>query len=237
MENVLKITNVLADPTRYSIYEYLITNKKAVDVQEIADQFSIHPNVARLHLSKLEEIKLILSFSYKSGKGGRPSRKYKLSNYAIELSFPYRDYALLAKIAIESMASLGEAGKVALYNTGRKFGEELSQRYFIKNNTTTFSSLYEKVNVVKEITSSCGLYPSFDVNEECNVVQLAINNCPFKEIIHSGDEYSSICNMHLSFLQGIFEEVFPGTEIKELEIMPTGCEQCIYQATVTNVTN
>ncbi|TXK86230.1 helix-turn-helix transcriptional regulator, partial [Parageobacillus sp. SY1] len=54
MEQTLKITNVLADPTRYHIYEYITKKHKKVSVQEIAEAFNIHPNVARLHLTKLE---------------------------------------------------------------------------------------------------------------------------------------------------------------------------------------
>ena len=85
---------------------YISKKHQEVTVQEIADQFSIHPNVARLHLSKLEDVNMLVSETKKTGKGGRPSRQYKLSNEVIQLHFPYRDYQLLSKIAIETMASL-----------------------------------------------------------------------------------------------------------------------------------
>ena len=58
MEQTLKITNVLSDPTRYYIYTFITKNHKEVTVQEIAENFSIHPNVARLHLSKLEDVNI-----------------------------------------------------------------------------------------------------------------------------------------------------------------------------------
>lgn len=61
MEQTLKITNVLSDPTRYYIYQYITKRHKDVTVQEIADNFSIHPNVARLHLSKLEDVNMLVS--------------------------------------------------------------------------------------------------------------------------------------------------------------------------------
>ncbi|MED3059959.1 transcriptional regulator, partial [Bacillus thuringiensis] len=47
MEQALKITGVLADPTRYYIYKYISQKHSYVTVQEIADEFDIHPNVAR----------------------------------------------------------------------------------------------------------------------------------------------------------------------------------------------
>src|SRR5690625_763495 len=122
MENTLKVTNVLSDPTRFNIYQHIIKQRKPITVLHVAEKFDIHPNVARLHLSKLEEIKLISSHFQKTGKGGRPSRLYELSDNVVELNFPFRDYKLLSSMAIESFTELGEIGREALYNTGRKYG-------------------------------------------------------------------------------------------------------------------
>ena len=80
MDQVLKITSVLADPTRYEIYQYITRKHQEVTVQEIADAFHIHPNVARLHLTKLEDVNMLVSETKKTGKGGRPSRLYRLSD-------------------------------------------------------------------------------------------------------------------------------------------------------------
>lgn len=61
MEQTLKITNVLSDPTRYYIYQYITKRHQEVTVQEVAENFNIHPNVARLHLSKLEDVNMLAS--------------------------------------------------------------------------------------------------------------------------------------------------------------------------------
>ena len=37
MPNTLKLTNTLADETRYSIYQYVLQEGKEVNVHEIAD--------------------------------------------------------------------------------------------------------------------------------------------------------------------------------------------------------
>ena len=68
MEQTLKITNVLSDPTRYYIYQYVTQKHDEVTVQEIADNFNIHPNVARLHLSKLEDVNMLVSETKKNRK-------------------------------------------------------------------------------------------------------------------------------------------------------------------------
>lgn len=150
MDQILKITNVLADPTRYHIYEYITKKHKEVSVQEIAEAFNIHPNVARLHLTKLEDVNMLVSETQKTGKGGRPSRLYRLSDDVIQLHFPFRDYQLLSRIAIQTMMKLGEAGKQALYETGKSFGKELIEHRLPHDQPLEHLSFAEKVGILKE---------------------------------------------------------------------------------------
>lgn len=86
----LKVAGVLADSTRFSIYRYITKINRAVNVVEIADKFSIHPNVARLHLSKLEEVKLLNSASDKSGRGGRPAFSTRSQTRKLRYNFPQK---------------------------------------------------------------------------------------------------------------------------------------------------
>ncbi|PJN89894.1 helix-turn-helix transcriptional regulator [Bacillus sp. mrc49] len=231
MEHTLKITNVLADPTRYYIYQYIVNNHGDVTVQQIADSFSIHPNVARLHLSKLEDIDMLTSEARKTGKGGRPSRLYRLSDKVIQLHFPYRDYQLLSRIAIQTMMTLGEQGKQALYDTGKVFGEELvNQQLAMSLNPVNSLTFEEKVGMLKNAAAIAGFSPEIQASEEENKILFRIFNCPFKEV--TAVEPSIICSMHNSFLKGMFEALFDNVHIVELENMMSDCSTCSYQASV-----
>jgi predicted ArsR family transcriptional regulator len=230
MEQTLKITSVLADPTRYHIYEYITKKHKEVSVQEIADAFNIHPNVARLHLTKLEDVRMIVSETKKTGKGGRPSRLYRLSDEVIQLHFPFRDYQLLAKIAIQAMMKLGDAGKQALYETGKSFGKELVAQHIPHDQSPQQLTFAEKAAIVKEAAETAGFYPTFEYNEEEGKIYLQIFNCPFKEIAFQTPE--AVCQMHRSFLQGMFEVLFPNTELVEMESMTNGCDHCSYRVSL-----
>ncbi|WP_458354883.1 helix-turn-helix transcriptional regulator [Peribacillus frigoritolerans] len=230
MEQTLKITNVLADPTRYYIYQHIVNNHGDVSVQEIADSFNIHPNVARLHLSKLEDIDMLTSNSRKTGKGGRPSRLYRLSDKVIQLHFPYRNYQLLAKIAVQSMMTLGEQGKQALYETGKVFGEELNQQLALNSTSIDRLAFAEKVNMLKNAATIAGLSPEIQASEEENKISFRIFNCPFKEVTEV--EPGTICSMHNSFLKGMFEALFENVNIVEIENMMSNCAACSYQASV-----
>ncbi|MGM0900065.1 MAG: helix-turn-helix transcriptional regulator [Bacillota bacterium] len=232
MEQTLKITSVLSDPTRYYIYQYITKRHKDVTVQEIADNFEIHPNVARLHLSKLEDVNMLVSETKKTGKGGRPSRLYRLSEDVIQLNFPYRDYQLLSKIAMITMMSLGEEGKKALYLTGKRLGTELIDQEMAGHHQHVEDLTFEqKLNIVKGAATIAGFYPEFESNEEQTKIFFQIFNCPFKEVAMEHPE--TVCNMHVEFLRGMFESLFGDIELIEKENLIAGCESCTYQALVT----
>ena len=233
MEQTLKITNVLSDPTRYYIYQHITKQHHEVTVQEIADTFNIHPNVARLHLSKLEDINMLSSETKKTGKGGRPSRLYRLSDDVIQLHFPYRDYQLLSKIAIETMMNLGEVGKQALHDTGKAFGIQLIHSQMghkpVNHQELSFE---EKLTTLKNAATVAGFYPEFEVSEDQKSIYFNIHNCPFKEVAVSQTE--SICSMHNAFLKGMFSTLFDSVELIEKESMLNDCNTCSYQINVNN---
>lgn len=232
MEQTLKITNVLSDPTRYYIYQYITKRHQEVTVQEIADGFNIHPNVARLHLSKLEDVNMLVSETKKTGKGGRPSRLYRLSDDVIQLNFPYRDYQLLSNIAIQTMLSLGEEGRKALYITGKRFGIELVEQEMASQHQNGVDlSFDQKLNIMRSAATMAGFYPDFEANEDQTKIYFEIFNCPFKEV--AVDHTESVCGMHYEFLKGMFESLFNSVELIEKENMITGCHSCNYQALVT----
>ncbi|MBB5354471.1 MULTISPECIES: helix-turn-helix transcriptional regulator [Anoxybacillus] len=228
MDQVLKITSVLADPTRYDIYQYIARKHQEVTVQEIADAFHIHPNVARLHLTKLEDVNMLVSETKKTGKGGRPSRLYRLSDDVIQLHFPFRDYQLLSKIAIQAMMKLGDAGKQALYETGKLFGQELVQQHVQSMQALEQLSIEEKMNILQKAAEAAGFYPTFHYSENQGKIYFEIFNCPFKELAFTHPD--SVCYMHNAFLKGMLEVLFTNAELVTEEIMPSGCNSCTYQA-------
>ncbi|MUV39644.1 hypothetical protein JNUCC1_03528 [Lentibacillus sp. JNUCC-1] len=228
MDQTLKVTSALSDPTRFNIYQFIIKNHESVSVTQIADIFDIHPNVARLHLSKLEDVKLVASYTKKTGKGGRPGRLYRLADEVVELNFPYRDYKLLSSIAIETFVNLGEPGRQALYDTGRKYGTELMAQH--QKDTPIHQMVNEeKFKIVEEAATLFGMYPVFSYDDEKQHVTMTVSNCPFKEVASkSGPNKKMICNMHHAFLNGMFEVMFGEVELVELDNMLDGCKNCLY---------
>lgn len=221
-----KLTSALADSTRFSIYQYVSNSLEPVTVQEVAEHFSIHPNVARLHLTKLEDVRLLSSSSDKSGKGGRPSRLYSLSDQVVSLQFPPRDYRLLADIAIESLLSLGEAGESALINMGHRMGTEMAKRAmkeFPFDEAT--ASLEEKLDHINRLVIAQGLKPDIEAITE-DELRFRVYNCTFSETAKRFP--NSVCKMHNALLTGIFETFFGNIELREDDSMLNGCRSCNY---------
>jgi predicted ArsR family transcriptional regulator len=232
MDETLKITSVLSDPTRYYIYQYILNKHNDVSVQEIADSFSIHPNVARLHLTKLEDVNMLVSETNKTGKGGRPSRIYKLSKEVVQLNFPFRDYLLLSKIAIETITDLGAPAIKLFYEKGIKFGRETIEKEIKKHNQTIDKmDVNLRISIIKDACVAAGFIPVFIYDEESSKVTVHVNNCPFKEV--AVDLQNEICSMHVNFIIGMVELLFPNSKIKKTDSMFNSCSNsCKYEIIV-----
>ena len=214
MNHTLKITSVLSDPTRFQIYQFINEQLEDITVQDVATKFNIHPNVARLHLSKLEEIHLIVSETRKTGKGGRPSKIYHLSEEVVQLHLPYRDYQLLAKIALETLLSFGAAGIKAFCEVGSKYGKEMIiNLLFQRGKRLEDLNKDEKLTILKEACANLGFYSSFHAVDE-STIEFDVKNCPFREL--SIQNNSNVCTMHAFFLRSMVNTLFPEANVVEL---------------------
>ena len=109
---------------------------------------------------------MLKSETKKTGKGGRPSRLYVLSEDVIQLQFPFRDYQLLARIAFNSLLSLGAAGEKALYETGKQFGAELMQQHMQRLNVSEDALTVEQKFKLQKAFSTAGLSPAFELSAD-----------------------------------------------------------------------
>lgn len=72
----ISIKRALRSTTRASIYEHLQRSGEGQTVRDVADKFSLHPNVARTHLETLADAGLVVVSSRKHPGGGRPAKVY-----------------------------------------------------------------------------------------------------------------------------------------------------------------
>lgn len=228
MKNHMKVLNTLADETRFQIYDFILKHKKSYTVQDIADQFSIHPNVARLHLTKLCEIGIVQYQFEKSGKGGRPGRVYKASEEGIVLSFPKRDDNRILKWALKSFQLMGQEAveiiKTVSYEDGfnemtNALNKEASMKHSIEFD--------DKLQLLTKSVSLIGYIPSVIQTSDGKKLMFTIYNCPFKENLSENENL--ICTIHESFIKGQVDALFEQHELIQIDSMINNCDNCMYQ--------
>lgn len=231
MVDPLKITSTLADETRYSIYQHIIKNKEAFSVQEIADVFKIHPNVARLHLKKLTDIGVLHAEFEKTGKGGRPGRLYRATDDGVSLSFPYRDDSQLMDWLLDILEACGEeaieVGKKICHKKGLESIQNLLRARHLQ---MTNLQIEQKVDLITETAALIGYIPIIRDTAEGKTMKFTVYNCPFHNGIAKHSNF--ICDLHESYLKGQFEALFDVNEFTQVESMVHDCKFCSYHVSV-----
>ena len=230
MIHPLKITNTLSDETRFHIYELMLKHKKTFNVQDIADHFHIHPNVARLHLTKLSEINLITAEFVKTGKGGRPGRVYRTQEEGVQLSFPRRDHQLMLEWLIETIIELGEPAIEKGKEVAFKYGKQSITHMALNLQLLT---LEERIEILQEQSALLGYIA--DVEKKQGFVEITFNiyNCPFQSMLKKYSE--TVCQLHESFLHGQVTALFGKLQFEQKMSMLHNCSNCQYSINNVNV--
>jgi len=195
-----ELAAVLADDTRYRVYRSIAANPRdEVTVADVAARFGLHPNVARMHLAKLEQAGFVETGLRKTSAGGRPARLYRLSDKVLTFGFPPRRYELLARLALAALADSAdrEAIEAACREVGTAEGRRALAGGGPPNDRHAASAL------VARVAEDQGLLP--EVEWDDGRLQLTVHNCAFHEL--SGADPQLVCAMHRAFLAGVLEVV------------------------------
>lgn len=242
------VAAVLADPTRFAIYERLASGRpRSFTVQEIAEEFSLHPNVARTHLGRLEEIGLVESVLEKSGRGGRPGKRYSASDQSVTLQFPRRDWLWLAALLVNTLERLGpEALRVAedmAYQEGLRKGQRLAPRTNHRSEAGQRASAGAAghaagpyngwLNGISLDSLASGLSEAAATQEvwrrQDGSVGIRFSTCVFRELTR--DHPDSVCVIHRAFLRGMLEAALGPVALHQQSSMTNGQPSCDYVVT------
>jgi predicted ArsR family transcriptional regulator len=199
-----ELSAVLADDTRYHIYRW-VAGRPATDVTvaEVAVEFGLHPNVARMHLAKLEQAGFLDTGFRRAPGGGRPAKLYRLSDLVVTFGFPPRRYQLLSRLALDSLAA-GGTREDAL-RVCREAGVAEGRRALAAD-TEPPGDQEAAAALVSTIAEEQGLLP--EVAWRDRTLSVVVNNCTFHEL--SGADPDLVCAMHRAFLEGILQVATAG---------------------------
>lgn len=229
MIHPLKIANTLADETRFSIYEKLLQTKKNYSVQQIAELFTIHPNVARLHLTKLTEVELIQAEYEKTGKGGRPGRVYRYTNKPIPLPYAQQENTKLVRWILMLINGLDEETLQLAKEIAYQDGLNEMTTIVKQNNVKTME---QKLSILSLKSSLIGYIPKIEQVNHSTHIYFTIYNCPFSEYIPNHPSF--ICTLHEANLKGQVDALFGPNHFLQFNQINGFCEFCEYKIMAIN---
>jgi predicted ArsR family transcriptional regulator len=210
-----ELSAVLADDTRYHIYRWIAEQPGTdVTVADVAAEFGLHPNVARMHLAKLEQAGFLTTGLRRAAGGGRPAKLYRLSDKVVTFGFPPRRYELLSRLALDALAAGGtrdDALRVCREAGGAEGRRALAGDAEPPRDRAAVAGL------VATIAEEQGLLP--EVGWQDGSLSVVVNNCSFREL--SGADPDLVCAMHRAFLEGILQVSTAG--LGRLRVDPGDC--------------
>ena len=208
---VAAVTNAFGDPTRRAIYLFARERVQGVTAAEVADEFSLHPNVARHHLDKLAAGGYLGVQVERPERGGagRPSKRYRASEKA-SLELPARRDDLIVTLLGRALAQLPVAQAESLAEqVGEDYGRALAADI---DPGQAVRSRSAAMQAVADAFTAHGFAAHAEARGDGS---LAIINehCPFGAAAH---EHPVICavdrGMVRGMLAGLYGETMPATE-------------------------
>jgi len=210
---VLKFCRLLGDSTRLKIYEIVKSRPMGTTVREVAAEVGLHPNVARLHLAKLEKEALVTSRSLPSRSKGRPQRLYLPGAAVVEISVPRRNYSLLSMMLLEMVD-----GDIDALDKVHRIGVEIGKRAARKSGQSPDGVGAAIVASLEDL----GFEPTLlGKHDDCFEIQTG--NCIFKELVSINP--GVVCRFHHAISEGIASEL--GLSHAEVSLGNYRCRQVI----------
>ena len=205
MDREHELTAVLADQTRYRIYRAIAQQAGTpVTVAEVAARFGLHPNVARMHLGKLEQAGFVTTGFRRGEGGGRPAKLYSLSDKVLSFGFPPRRYELLSSLALAVLDD--EDGQLRVERVCGQAGKAEGRHWLREEGDGKPLNRASAAEAVRIIAEEQGLLPVMTWHGD--ELRIAVHNCVFREL--SGAQPDLVCAMHRAFLAGIVSVVMAG---------------------------
>jgi predicted ArsR family transcriptional regulator len=207
----------LDEPTRRSLYDYVVRQPSPVSRDDAAAAFELPRTTAAFHLDRLvDEGLLDVIYQRRTGRtgpgAGRPAKLYQRSRQHVAVSLPQRRYDLAGRLlssALELAERSGDSPRAILGQRAYQLGRELG------DTARDADGDHDPRNTALQVLEAHG----FEPRREGDDVTLA--NCPFHTL---AQEYTElVCGMNLRLLDGLLDGLAPTGLTARLDPAPPHC--------------
>ncbi|HET9060167.1 MAG TPA: helix-turn-helix domain-containing protein [Acidimicrobiales bacterium] len=205
---VAAVTSAFGDPTRRRVYLFVRETPGGVTASQVAEHFSLHPNVARHHLDKLVAGGYVEATSARAiaGGAGRPSKRYRASGPAPLLEPAQRSADLddlLLDLLEGALALLpASTAEEMAERVGFAYGTKLAARLGRAESLTTSRTALQ---AVADALTAHG----FEAHAEGRgrLVALIKDACP---IFDAASRHPVICAVDRGMVKGMLSSLYAG---------------------------
>jgi predicted ArsR family transcriptional regulator len=189
----LALFKVLAEPSRYAIYEEVAEASEPLSTFDIASRLELHPSTVRLHLEKMREVGLVEVCSDRHGSIGRPQHLWSAAPGAPALGLEPSGMRVLAHLLAE-LATRPPGDVATAVDVGRDEGRRRASR------ERRAGRRHACVEAVLEDLTDLGFDPVLD-GAEGPTSLISFNRCPFRELAVLYPDL--VCELHRGLTEGI----------------------------------
>ena len=227
---VSAITSACGDPTRREIYLFAHQREGGVTASEVAEQFDLHPNVARHHLDKLAggsylEVEV---GRLPNGGAGRPSKRYRATSESVSFELPIRHDDLLVTLLGRALALLPpDQAETMAEEVGAEYGRVMAAAL----GPGSPKSFRAALHAVADALSSHGFAAHTEAagittrDEQGRLgLRLVSEHCPFGG---AAVEHPVICAVDRGMVKGMLGALYGDATTETMASLPFGDDICV----------
>jgi predicted ArsR family transcriptional regulator len=209
----LSLFKLLADRSRYAIYQEVAGADEPMSTNEIAERLALNPNTVRLHLEKMREAGLLEVSSNRHGSVGRPQHQWTAVPQAPSLGLEPAGFRLLAHLLAE-IAAHSESDANAVAGVGRECGLERTVGRRSRTGSPRAACLQAVMDELADLGFDPALEPAADEPGAAGatgdvLTRISFTHCPFRELAVLYPDI--VCQLHRGITEGILSGAVAAT--------------------------
>jgi len=220
---VSAITNAFGDPTRRGIYLFARERAEGVTASQVAEQFGLHPNVARHHLDRLAAGGYLeVAVERAEGAGaGRPSKRYR-SVADVSIDVAVRSDDLVLSLLGKALALLpSDQAEAMAEQVGQEYGLAMAAGLSGPDVVAGQRSLRSAMQAVADALTAHGFAAHAD--QRNNQLRIVNNHCPFGDV---AIEHPVICAVDRGMVKGMLGALCGDIDVSTEASLPRGDTFC-----------